>query len=49
MVQLLLLKGADKDARNTNECTPLSLAIYNGHVGAAVALLSAGADVDLRY
>ena len=48
MVQLMLLKGADKDAFDDQEWTPLGLAAYQGYLAAALALLAAGADVRLR-
>eukprot|EP00752_Nemacystus_decipiens_P007696 g6879.t1 len=48
LVQLLLLKGADKDALDNEEMTPLVLAGYQGHVAAAQALLAAGADANHR-
>ena len=49
MVQLLMLKGADKEALNNYECTPLYLAVLRGHVSAALALMAAGADVERRF
>lgn len=47
MVQLLLRKGADKDALNNKETTPLFLAAIYGNMGAALALLDAGADANV--
>lgn len=48
VVRMLLRNGADKDARNNVAVTPLCLAVEIGRVGAALALLAAGADVSLR-
>lgn len=48
MVQLLLLKGVDIDSFDDGEWTPLSLAVLQGHLAAAQALLAAGADVSLH-
>lgn len=48
MVELLLLKGADKDVFDNVCRTPLYLAVDKGNVVAALALLAAGADVTLR-
>ena len=47
MLHLLLLKGADKDVLDDGENTPLSQAVKNEHVAGALALISAGADVNL--
>ena len=47
MVELLTLKGADRDAMDRSESTPLFLAVCGGHHAAEVALLAAGADVSL--
>ncbi len=49
MVQLLMLKGADKDAPDVNGCTPLQTAARLGQVSAAQALLAGGADLHLRF
>jgi len=46
-VQLLVLKGADKDGLNAHKDTPLFAAILNGHVTAALALVAGGADVSI--
>lgn len=50
MVQLLLVKGADKDALDNQVMTPQYLAGYQGHVAAAInlALLGAGVPVNVR-
>ncbi|CAN0396846.1 unnamed protein product, partial [Ectocarpus sp. 12 AP-2014] len=48
MVQLLLLKGADKDVIDNLGYTPLYLAVLHGRVAAVLALLHAGADISLR-
>lgn len=47
IVQLLLLKGADKDAVDSHEYTPLYIAIHFDREAAALALLAAGAIVTL--
>lgn len=49
MVELLLLTGAHKDALNRQGCTRLYMAVFWDHVAAALALLAAGADVNLRF
>lgn len=46
-VQLLLLHGADVDARTCLGCTPLWGACEYGRLDVAVALLDAGADIDV--
>ena len=48
MVQLLLLKGADKGALDSQEHTPLFLAVENNNVAAALALLAGGANSLIR-
>ncbi len=48
MVQLLMRKGADKDALDGNEWTPLYTSAYYGSEAATVALLAGGADVNLE-
>lgn len=48
IVQLLLLKGADKNAVNWKQCSPLHNAAENGHVTSVEALLAAGANASLR-
>lgn len=48
-VKLLLAKGADIDARNSNGRTPLSEAIWGGHRETAQLLLAEGAAVDTPY
>eukprot|EP00752_Nemacystus_decipiens_P011995 g10634.t1 len=49
MVQLLLLKGADKDAMDNAGRTPIFVAAVHDHEATAVALMTAGADVNLGY
>lgn len=49
MVRVLMLKGADKDDLDMFECTPLYLAVSNCHFAAALALLTAEADVHRRF
>lgn len=49
MVQLLLLKGADKNVLNDEHITPLFLTVCNNHADSASALLAAGADVNVRW
>ena len=48
MVELLMLKGADKDAMGDNNWTPLYTAARFGNATAALALLAGGADVGIR-
>lgn len=48
LVQLLLLKGADKDALDGYGQIPLSVAALNGREAIARTLLAAGADVSVR-
>ncbi len=48
MVQLLLLKGAEKDSRNKEGITPLFLAVCNKRATSALVLPAAGADVNVR-
>ena len=47
VVQLLLLRDVEKDAKDDTGCTPLYLAACRGHAAAAFALLAAGADANL--
>ncbi|KXZ43193.1 hypothetical protein GPECTOR_98g777 [Gonium pectorale] len=47
-VRALLRAGADKDAQDEGEWTPLHRAAENGHVEAVRALLQAGANKDAR-
>lgn len=49
MVQLLLLEGADMDALESREFTPLFLAIENKNMATALALLAGGADVSIPH
>lgn len=49
IVKVLLQKGADKDALDSRWWTPLYLATFFEHEAAALALLAAGADANLRY
>ncbi|MBI5970679.1 MAG: ankyrin repeat domain-containing protein [Deltaproteobacteria bacterium] len=44
----LLDKGADVNARNKDNLTPLMLAAQNGHVDVVKALLAKGADVNAK-
>ncbi len=46
MVELLMLKGADKDSFDKKKSTPLDTAVCLGHVTTALALLAGGADVN---
>ncbi len=48
MVQLLLLKRANPDVLDRMKCTPLHYAVWFDGLPAALALLSAGADVNIR-
>lgn len=48
MVQRLLVNGAYKDAFDDSESAPLYLATEGGHVAAALALVTAGADIGFR-
>ena len=49
MVQLLLLKGADTEAMDRKDRTPLFLAVDYDNVAAAIALIAAGANVSRRF
>lgn len=46
VVQLLIKKGANVNARTSKGCTPLHLAAGYGHAPAAAALLECGASLD---
>lgn len=46
-MQLLLLKGADKDALDYFGRTPLYLAAWEDELGAVLTLLAAGANFSL--
>ena len=48
IVQLLMLKGADKDAMDSIKGTPLYSSVWAGHVTSVLALLAGGADVHIR-
>lgn len=49
MVQLLLLKGADKDAHDDQEMDNTThRAVLYGHLAADSSVIAAGADVKLR-
>lgn len=43
-VEALLVDGADPDARDQDDRTPLQMAAHSGHVEVARLLLAAGAD-----
>jgi ankyrin repeat protein len=47
-VRLLLDRGAEVDARNWFDCTPLHFAAINGNTDTARLLLDRGAEVDAR-
>ncbi len=47
-MQLLLHKGANKEAMDNKEWTLLCTAVYHGHAAASLALLVSGANVSLR-
>jgi uncharacterized protein len=48
MVELLLARGAEVNARSPNLSTPLMLAARNGHMEAVRLLLKAGAETELK-
>ncbi len=48
MVQLLMIKGADKDALDIYGWTPLYTSAYYGSEAATLALLAGGADASIR-
>ena len=49
MIEVLLAAGADVEARNDNDSTPLHNAARNNEALAVIqALLAAGADVEAR-
>ena len=47
-VELLLMKGANVDARNKKGCTPLWLACHGGHLDVGQILMRGGADMDAQ-
>ena len=49
ILKLLLLKGAYRDLLDRTERAPLHPAARNSHTAAALALLAAGADVNLLH
>jgi ankyrin repeat domain-containing protein 17 len=49
VVELLLLRGANKEHRNVSDYTPLSLAASGGYVNIIKILLNAGAEINSRY
>ena len=48
LAMALVDRGADVDARDEDESTPLHDACYSGHMELAMALVDRGADVDAR-
>jgi len=48
VIKYLLSKGAKVNAKDNYGITPLLAAVYEGHVGAAQALLAAGADASVK-
>lgn len=48
VVELLLLRGANKEHRNVSDYTPLSLAASGGYVNIIKILLNAGAEINSR-
>jgi ankyrin repeat protein len=48
MVELLLAKGADVNAKSIKSQTPLHFAAAHGHTDAARMLLESGADPSIR-
>jgi ankyrin repeat protein len=48
VVELLLLRGANKEHRNVSDYTPLSLAASGGFVNIIKLLLSHGAEINSR-
>ena len=49
VVELLLLRGANKEHRNVSDYTPLSLAASGGYVNIIKILLNAGAEINSRW
>merc|ERR1711964_480536 len=45
IVKILVRSGAEVDAVDGNQCTPLHLAAFRGDFGVVKALLDAGADL----
>ena len=48
IAELLLSKGVDIEAKNSDGMTPLLMAVYSGKAKVAVLLLSKGADTEAR-
>ena len=48
VVELVLLRGANKEHRNVSDYTPLSLAASGGYVNIIKILLNAGAEINSR-
>jgi ankyrin repeat protein len=48
MVELLIDKGADVNARDESGWTPLHYAAFNGHKDVAELLIAKGADVNAK-
>jgi len=49
VVELLLMKGANKEHRNISDYTPLSQAASGGYVNVIKVLLAHGAEINSRF